>query len=141
MKKIIDDLNQMDIDSLYSYCLDNFEDKGLFILNYLIHRFDKEGEEEIAEIVSVLLNVCAGHWEGADYFELHFYESVLSKNPVSITHLTNILRFGLPPYYGSMNNLFDFQKYKNDLFELDPENPIFKELEKYSTEYKIPDWS
>lgn len=47
--------------------------------------------------------------------------------------MANILNFGLPPYYGSMNDLFDFQKYKETLFNLDPQNPIFKELEKYSS--------
>jgi len=132
MKKLIESLNQMDTDSLRDYCLINFEEKGLFLLNYLIQRFDREGGEEIALIVDTLLNTVACYWEGADLFKLYFYEAVLAKNPVSINFLTAILYFGLPPYYGSMNDLFDFQKYKNDLFELDPDNPIFKELEKYS---------
>ncbi|MDI9862510.1 hypothetical protein [Flectobacillus roseus] len=133
MKKLIESLNQMDINSLCDYCLINFEDKGLFLLNYLIQRFDREGDEEIASIVDALLNTVACYWEGADLYKLYFYESVLSKNPESKNYLANILNFGLPPYYGSMNDLFDFQKYKETLFNLDPQNSIFKELEKYSS--------
>jgi hypothetical protein len=131
--KLTNELNALSIERLESYCFDNFEDKGLFLLNYLFERFKNDGDENIADIISKLLDTLASHWEGADFFKLHFYEIALFKNPNSLNYLVNILHFGLPPYYGSMNDLFDFQKYKNNLLELDSQNLIFKELEKYSS--------
>jgi hypothetical protein len=129
--KITEELNKMNSEELKSFCINNFEDRGIFLINYLSVRFNKEKDENVAIIISILLNTLACYWEGVDFYKIELYENVLKIYPNSVFFLTSILSLGLPPYYGSMNEYFDFEKYKNDLFIIDPENPIFKELEIY----------
>jgi hypothetical protein len=127
----VDILNQLSIEELESYCFNNFDKEGLFLINYLMERYNNECSEGIYDIISQLLDTLASYWEGADVFKLYFYEKALLKKPNSVRYLVSILHFGLPPYSGSMNSLFDFEKYKSHLFKIDPQNSIFEEFEKY----------
>lgn len=126
--RIIEDLSKFNIKELEEYCFNNFQDKGVLILYKLLELYKKTNNEDVASIISNIMNTLACYWEGMDFFELYFYEESLKQNPNSILFLEGILHFGLPPYNEEFKNYFDFESYKNRLIKLKPNSSILNKL-------------
>ncbi len=127
MKNIVE-LNTLNFDELENFCFNNFEKMGMYLVVYLLEKYNSSKNERFAIILMKLLDTLASYWEGRELFQLDLCERVLKNNPNSETFLISILTFGLPPYVDEIKKHFDFEYYKNELTKLNPLNPILTKI-------------